>query len=345
MSITHSATEIPATPEDDARLEPQTPKPAPAWLVLLTVVVGCLWLMWLFCAPGADGRRSLLTLTGPLILPTIVASAAGGWIAVRRIRNRAESTQMLCTLIARARSGQIPCEELGRVTGPLRELAAQIEDLLGELRQQRAETAALEAELPQRVANRTNALERKIGALRQQAVRDPLTGLFNRRLLDHHLPPLVAHCQKSTDNLALLMIDVDHFKKLNDTLGHAAGDDLLKSIAQIIRSTIRHGDLAFRCGGDEFVVVLPGFDAEGGQAVADRLISLVDGLARTLRVSPKPRLSIGIATFKNIKDCTPASLLSEADRLLYEEKRSRRGTLDREAAAAPPATGPRLASA
>ncbi len=128
----------------------------------------------------------------------------------------------------------------------------------------------------------------------------------------------------SKSNLSLLMIDVDHFKILNDTLGHAAGDELLRDIAQIIRSTIRENDVAFRYGGDEFIVVLEGFDAEAGAALGDRLISLVDALAQTLKVNPKPRLSIGVATIKDLTKATPTSLMQEADRLLYEEKRIRK---------------------
>ena len=167
-----------------------------------------------------------------------------------------------------------------------------------------------------------------------------MTGLYNRRLLDQHLPPIVDRCRVAKSHLSLLMIDVDHFKILNDTLGHAAGDDLLRDIAQIIRSTIREHDVAFRYGGDEFIVVLEGFDAEAGAALGDRLVSLVDALSQTLRVEPKPRLSIGVATIKDLAKATPTSLVEEADRLLYEEKRMRK---QRDAAAAAAAPSPRIA--
>src|SRR5262249_27222215 len=144
--------------------------------------------------------------------------------------------------------------------------------------------AELEAEMSQRVAGRTDALERVIGSLRQQATRDPLTGLFNRRLLDQQLPELISQCRANALDLAILMIDVDHFKHLNDTLGHAAGDELLRSIAQIIRSSIREQDHAYRCGGDEFVIVMPDADSETAHSMAARVTSLVDGLSRTLKV-------------------------------------------------------------
>ena len=158
--------------------------------------------------------------------------------------------------------------------------------------------------------------------VRHQATRDPLTGLFNRRFLDQYLPQAVQRhrADKGRGDLCLMMLDVDHFKVLNDTLGHAAGDEFLKAVGQLIRSSIRGEDAAFRCGGDEFVIVLPGCGAAGGRAMADRLGSLVDALGRTLRVPKRPRLSIGLGTLSQLTDPTPERLLDEADRALYEVK-------------------------
>src|SRR5206468_3832062 len=109
-----------------------------------------------------------------------------------------------------------------------------------------------------------------------QATRDPLTGLHNRRLLDQYLPRAIETCREKGDDLAVLAIDVDHFKKLNDAMGHAAGDALLRDIGRLIRSTVRAQDAAFRCGGDEFVIVLPGAGAEAAEAMARRLAWLFD---------------------------------------------------------------------
>src|SRR6187200_1774560 len=99
-----------------------------------------------------------------------------------------------------------------------------LQDLLREIRQQRCEIATLKDEMRQRVAQRTDALERTIGTLRHQATRDPLTGLFNRRFLDQYLPQVVQRSTSQGMDVAVLMCDLDHFKLLNDTLGHAAGD-------------------------------------------------------------------------------------------------------------------------
>ena len=176
----------------------------------------------------------------------------------------------------------------------------------------------------QRVANRTDALERALGSLREKASRDAMTGLYNRRMLDETLPKLVAESVSGRRPLTVLMVDVDYFKMLNDTLGHAAGDELLRAIGQIIRSTARASDLAFRAGGDEFVVVMPEADPSAGPALRDRLVSLVDGLAKTLRVEKRPRLSIGVAHLRDAEEPTASGLLAQADKALYAVKGARK---------------------
>jgi diguanylate cyclase len=123
--------------------------------------------------------------------------------------------------------------------------------------------------------------------------------------------------------LCLLMIDVDHFKRLNDTLGHPTGDALLKSIGQIIRSAARGEDVAFRFGGDEFLIVMLGANEKAGRLLADRITSLVDGLCKTYKVTPRPRLSVGLVTPASLPDpqqATVESLLAEVDRRLYAVK-------------------------
>jgi diguanylate cyclase (GGDEF)-like protein len=165
-----------------------------------------------------------------------------------------------------------------------------------------------------------------LGALRQQANRDKLTGLLNRRSLEESLPELLARCRAATAPLTVMMGDVDHFKPLNDTLGHAAGDDLLRALGQLLRSALRPTDLAFRYGGDEFALILPNTTPDEARAVADRLVRLVDGLTRPLPVAEPPRLSIGVLGLHDAPpDAAAAELLDAADRLLYAIKAERKG--------------------
>jgi diguanylate cyclase (GGDEF)-like protein len=232
-------------------------------------------------------------------------------------------SQEVARLAEQAHKGEISVEELtsARVSnGRLKPLVMVIATILLDLKQQHAERAALEQEIRDRIANRTDALQRKIGTLQLQATRDALTGLGNRRGFDAELPRVLEHCQATGTDACLLMIDVDNFKPLNDTLGHPAGDQLLREIGQLIRSTLRGNDLAFRCGGDEFVVLLLGCDIRAGTAIGQRMTSLVKDLTKTLAVPHPPQLSIGAAAVSELKSPTPQLLTQTADARLYAVK-------------------------
>jgi diguanylate cyclase (GGDEF)-like protein len=143
-------------------------------------------------------------------------------------------------------------------------------------------------------------------------------------MLDKDLPRVVKECVEANLPLTVLMIDVDHFKPLNDTLGHAAGDELLKSIGQLIKSTIRDCDMGFRCGGDEFVILMPNGDGRSAESLQKRLGTLVDALAKPLKVAKKPRLSIGQSSLTDGPDKSPEGLLKRADAALYRIKHERK---------------------
>ena len=156
-----------------------------------------------------------------------------------------------------------------------------------------------------------------------------LTGLYNRRMLEQCLDELIQRCVQERAPLCLMMIDVDDFKMLNDTLGHSAGDTLLRSVGQLIRSSVRERDLAFRCGGDEFVIVLPQSSKVEGDALARRLGELVDALVKPLKVPRRPRLSFGIGTLADLTmgAISSTELMKEADRRLYAVKYSRKAEM------------------
>jgi PleD family two-component response regulator len=165
---------------------------------------------------------------------------------LRKWINPAHEAARLVTL---AQHGTLPIEELSAAKisrGRLSPLMKVVTAVLLDLKQQQADRGALEQEIRDRIANRTDALERKIGSLQVQATRDPLTGLGNRRGLDIELPRIVDRYRGDGQDACLLMIDLDNFKSLNDTLGHAAGDQLLKEIGQLIRSTLPGLSLRWR---------------------------------------------------------------------------------------------------
>jgi diguanylate cyclase (GGDEF)-like protein len=230
------------------------------------------------------------------------------------------------------RQGQAPIDELSRITGPLGSFRMVLQAMLRELRQAKVELAICQHETRQRIAQRTDALERLVGSLRQQANRDPLTGLYNRRMLDQHLSTIVNRSRADNADLAVLMLDLDHFKILNDTLGHGAGDELLRTVGQLIRSSIRERDLAFRCGGDEFVILLPDHGFGVGHVLARRLVSLVDELGRTLRTPLPLGLSTGLVCASELSDPSGPGLLLEGDKRLYATKADRKAAQKRTAA-------------
>jgi diguanylate cyclase (GGDEF)-like protein len=278
-----------------------------------------------FLGPDASSVRVPKSVLAVL---AVTATAFMGGVTYFLLQRKRQIGRMRETL-EEALEGQLLIEEFERhPLGGLSPLRPVLLDLLRERRQQRSEISRLHMEIERRVAKRTDALERLIGKLRAQATRDVLTGLYNRRMLDQCLNELVSRCAQDRAPLCVLMIDVDDFKLLNDTLGHAAGDALLRAIGQLIRSSIRQQDLAFRCGGDEFLIVLPQSPKPIGEALARRLSDLVDALATTLVVSRRPRLSIGVSMLGELPGVTTGQeLMKEADRLLYAAKTARKAAL------------------
>lgn len=302
---------------------------APAWMrvgavaLTLLALLGIGWMLAWLVAPMPGSRRWIDVGVLPLSLAALAVL-----VGLRHESHWRAPLRRLRRLIESAQQGEAPLQDLDRVGGGIAPLAPAVRDLLIELKQRRGEVRALHSEMAQRVALRTSALERRLGSAHLQARRDALSGLGNRRLLDELLPGWIAQCRRDGLELCVLLIDIDHFKLLNDSLGHLAGDELLRDIGQIIASAIRGSDHAFRLGGDEFLVVMPGASAAAAQALGKRLMSLVDGLARPLKLERRPRLSIGAAMLGELEQPTAEALLERADRRLYALKQQR-GSLRR----------------
>jgi diguanylate cyclase (GGDEF)-like protein len=157
--------------------------------------------------------------------------------------------------------------------------------------------------------------------LQLQSLRDPLTGLFNRRYLEEALERELHRCERRGLPLSVLMIDVDHFKRFNDTHGHAAGDALLAQVGRTISASIRAEDMACRYGGEEFTVILPETDAATAHARADSLRQAMESTTIVhLRQPLGPvTASIGISTWP-ADGRSPEVLLQVADAWLYRAK-------------------------
>jgi two-component system cell cycle response regulator len=154
------------------------------------------------------------------------------------------------------------------------------------------------------------------------ALTDSLTGLYNRRYLTSHLESMVERARAGAKPLSVLMIDIDHFKVINDTYGHAAGDDVLRAIAVEIGRSVREFDLTARIGGEEFVVVMPDTTGAAAMAVAERLCcQIAENQVHTasLKQPISVTASIGIATLLGTTE-SATNLMSRADEAMYRAK-------------------------
>jgi len=181
-------------------------------------------------------------------------------------------------------------------------------------------------DLEQVIAARTQGLEAANRQLRYLATHDALTGLPNRVILEDRLEQATAHADRDGREFALLLLDLDRFKLINDSLGHRAGDELLKEVAQRLKSTIRAGDTLVRMGGDEFVIMLASIEARSRAAtVAARAIQVLKPAIRLQGVDVRTSASIGVAFYPTDGNSSEL-LIAHADAAMYSAKQSGQGT-------------------
>lgn len=204
-----------------------------------------------------------------------------------------------------------------------REVLAAAEEL-SKLVEDRSEEERRRVE---KMGDKLKEVEEELGQTRQQMALDGLTQLYNRAALDQHLEQLSALNILSNSPACLMMLDIDHFKNVNDTYGHRAGDAVIQEIAKRTVLTFpRKMDFVARYGGEEFVVVVQGVDLEGSRTLGGRLLAairqtLVEHEDEQLSVT----ISIGLAQY--IKGDTPANWIERADQALYRAKQSGRNQL------------------
>jgi diguanylate cyclase (GGDEF)-like protein len=169
----------------------------------------------------------------------------------------------------------------------------------------------------------TTAVERCL--LDREAREDPLTGVAMRRILEPRLHEAHARCCEEGGSMAVLLCDLDHFKRINDTHGHPAGDAALVAVAAVLKTVCRTQDLVCRYGGEEFVVLMDGAGGQEALAVAERLRHAVEALDFQVEGEKVPlTLSCGVASFPELHVKTGAELILFADEALYEAKRTGR---------------------
>lgn len=164
--------------------------------------------------------------------------------------------------------------------------------------------------------------------LRQQSLRDPLTGLYNRRFLEEYLVHERVRASRKNRPLSVIMLDIDHFKRVNDTFGHDAGDAVLRRMGLVLQGHVRGSDIACRIGGEEFALLLPEASLVTAYQRAERILDTV----RHMQIKHRGQtlgsitVSLGVAAFPKHGD-TPEALIRAADQALYQAKQSGRNKL------------------
>jgi diguanylate cyclase (GGDEF)-like protein len=189
------------------------------------------------------------------------------------------------------------------------------------LRAKTKELVTLKEELESKIAERTLMLQDAINELEVLASVDSLTQVSNRRHIKNILRDEASRAKRAGTNFSVIMLDIDHFKLVNDTHGHAVGDDVLRAVAKTCEATVRQVDRVGRIGGEEFLVVLPEASHPDALQVAERIRREVFNLTfpqKDLTVT----ISLGVSTCDS--ECTVPELLEQADQALYDAKDSGR---------------------
>jgi len=165
----------------------------------------------------------------------------------------------------------------------------------------------------------------RFSMVKKEAIYDTLTNLFNRRHFEERLSAETQRAFESESNLSLIMVDIDHFKKVNDTFGHDGGDKVLREIASLLKNSVRKHDTVARYGGEEFVLLLPGAPLDPTNMVAERIRRLVENTTFDMgQTQIHITISLGISNFPIHRMKSKEELVKMADLALYEAKRGGR---------------------
>jgi diguanylate cyclase (GGDEF)-like protein len=267
-----------------------------------------------WAAPVWSHFRASIVLA---LVPIFFLGASLSWIIRRRFL--APLNAMSQAVRAGAQSVPLPAalQERRDIVGAI---SRPIDAILEELRSTRSRHKHLERTIDERVASRTRRVETMLKRAKKEAWIDPLTRLGNRRVLEERLEALVKEQRQIGETLSVVVFDVDNFKALNDELGHAAGDELLTFIGDLLKGSLRASDLGLRLGGDEFAAILLGTAASEAVEMADRLIKLFGQRARLLKVSRPVSVSAGVASLGQKWPESGEALMKAADDALYSSK-------------------------
>jgi diguanylate cyclase len=251
---------------------------------------------------------------------------------------KGEIEQVMAMIGTAAGNASSYSESLASVTQKLGTAAdepavrAIVETLVHATKQMKENNEALEARLSAS-KQEIDQLQENLQVVRNESLTDPLTSLANRKFLDEALSNAIRAANEKGEPLTLMMTDVDHFKKFNDTYGHLTGDQVLRLVAMSLRQNVKGQDIAARYGGEEFAVVLPNTVLRSAITLGDQIRRAVMNKELMKRSTGenlgRVTISIGVASLR--KDDSPQSLIERADICLYAAKRSGRNRVISEA--------------
>jgi diguanylate cyclase len=223
-------------------------------------------------------------------------------------------------------------ENLAHATSSITEHADDIDKLKAVVTKLVADTEHMEHRNKELEKNLTTShqqiedLKVNLETIRHESLTDPLTALSNRKLFDQSMLYNLEECEKGAREFSLLIVDIDHFKKFNDTFGHQTGDQVIRLVASVLKQSIKGQDIAARYGGEEFAIILPTTPLEYAIRVAENIREAVmsKDLIKRSTNERLGRVTISIGVSSWIKDDTSQSMIERADAALYQAKRTGR---------------------
>lgn len=288
----------------------------PFWIVVMLVRPGFPWLLW-----------ALLTT-----LVTFFGIGAARWCSGVVLRWFDEHVlfpvDTLSRLATERDSTGVPSKEnASKSPKSLEESSAEFQEIHRHLVEAEHRLRRIEKETENQLRLQEAGLGERLRRAEDLATTDVLTGTRNRTYFDREFAGIIRRQIERKEELAVVMIDVDNFKNLNDTQGHPAGDELLRFLGGLLRGSIRPTDQAIRYAGDEFVLLLLNVDEEQSRTIVERIVRMFAQYALTLNATLTPSLSAGVATFRSAGTTDPRGLLAAADRALYGAKRRGKNTV------------------
>jgi diguanylate cyclase (GGDEF)-like protein len=286
-------------------------------LIIRTLREACLFDQYRQARDGIEGIKSLIAAKADVIICDLEMPRMDGFKFLSLVNSRQDLRDIPIIMLTGREDRELKIKGLEQgacdyVTKPFDagELVARVKVQL--------KIKALQDEL-----KKSNEL------LKELSNTDPLTNLYNRRYLTKALNSELLRAERTGDCLSLVILDIDHFKKINDTYGHQNGDKVLSAIAKVTQENLRCYDIAARYGGEEFVLVLPSTSLAGGEEVARRLREEVQSISFAPPMADLTiTVSLGVALFPSPSVDDMESLIRQADEALYRAKQNGRNRVE-----------------